>query len=331
MKKAAKVLLIVLASVLLVLLVGPFLVPVPKLPGTRPPEQLADPSGAFVRINGLNVYTKMAGAGEPAFILLHGFGASLFSWREVMGPLSQEVTVIAYDRPAFGLTERPMSWSGTSPYGTQANLDLLAGLMDHFKIQKVVLIGNSAGGTLAMQFALAHPERVQALVLVDPAVYESGAPSWESILGSTPEMQHMGPLIVRSIRSSGIRLLRTAWHDPSRITPAVMAGYTLPLQAENWDQALWDFTLASQPSGLAEHLKDFRVPVLAITGADDRIVPTAETVRLAGELPGARLAVIPDAGHVPQEEQPGAFLQIVDDFLKGLGNKLLSPEPGSLP
>lgn len=316
---AGKILPIVLAGLLIVLLVGPFLVPVPPLPGTLPPERLADPQGVFVEINGLNVYTKMAGDAQPVFILLHGFGASLFTWREVMGPLSQEGTVLAYDRPAFGLTERPMSWSGQNPYGSQANLELLAGLMDQFKIQKAILIGNSAGGTLAMQFALAHPERVQALVLVDPAVDEGGVPAWETLLGSTPEMQHLGPLIVRSIRSSGIRLLRTAWHDPSRITPEIMAGYTLPLQADNWDRALWDFTLASQPSGLSAHLKDFRMPILVITGADDRIVPTAETVRLAGELPGARLAVIPDAGHVPHEEQPAAFLQVVNEFLKGLG------------
>lgn len=320
MKKAGKVLLIVLAGLLLVLLVGPFLVPVPALPGTRPPEQLADPQGVFVEINGLKVYTKMAGNGQPVFILLHGFGASLFSWREVMGPLSQEGTMLAYDRPAFGLTERPMSWSGSNPYGSQANLDLLARLMDHFQFQKAILIGNSAGGSLAMQFALAHPQRVQALVLVDPAVDESVAPLWETLLGSTPEMQHLGPLIVRSIRSSGVSLLRTAWHDPSRITPEIMAGYTLPLQVDNWDRALWDFTLASQPSGLTGHLKDFKMPILVITGADDRIVPTAETIRLAGELPGVRLAVIPQAGHVPHEEQPAAFMQVVDEFLKGLGN-----------
>jgi pimeloyl-ACP methyl ester carboxylesterase len=115
--------------------------------------------------------------------------------------------------------------------------------------------------------------------------------------------------------------MRSAWHDPSKITPEIMAGYTKPLQVDQWDQALWDFTLASHPrtgagSGLTQHLKDFNLPILVITGDDDRIVPTAETVRLAGRLPNAKLVIIPNAGHVPHEEQPSAFMLAVDDFLK---------------
>jgi hypothetical protein len=97
-----------LLILLLILLVGPFLVPVPPEPGTVPAQQLADPDNHFVQINDLNMHYKMMGQGQPVFILLHGFGVSLFSWRAVMEPLSQTGTVIAYDRPAFGLTDRPM-------------------------------------------------------------------------------------------------------------------------------------------------------------------------------------------------------------------------------
>ncbi len=316
--RTRRIVLIVILVFLLLVLVGPFLVPVPPVGGTVPASQLADPDGHFVQVNGLEVYYKSLGQGTPAFVLLHGFGASLFSWREVMQPLSQYGQVIAYDRPAFGLTERPMTWTGVNPYGPEGNLDLLLGMLDQFGVRKAILVGNSAGGTLAMQFALAHPDRVQALILVDPAVYETGGSSWVRWLGSTPEMQHLGPLIVRSIRTSGIDTLKTAWHDPSRITPEILAGYTLPLQVDNWDRALWDFSLASHDTGLTARLKDFRVPILVLTGDDDRIVPTAETVKLAGELPDARLVVIPNAGHVPHEEQPAAFLQAVNVFLNSL-------------
>jgi pimeloyl-ACP methyl ester carboxylesterase len=190
--------------------------------------------------------------------------------------------------------------------------------MDHFGFQKAILIGNSAGGTLSMQFALKYPQRVQALILVDPAVFENGGPAWVRILGNTPQMQHLGPLFVRSIQKSGLNLIRTAWHDPSKITQETWDGYTRPLKAANWDQALWYFTMASHDTGLLQHLQDFKVPILVITGDDDRIVPTADSVKLAGELTGAKLAIIPDAGHVPQEEQPAAFLQAVETFLATL-------------
>jgi pimeloyl-ACP methyl ester carboxylesterase len=309
---------ITLVVLLLILVVGPFLVPVPPASGTFSPESLAGPDGTFVEINGLNVHYKMMGQGKPVFILLHGFGASLFSWHAVMEPLSHYGTVIAYDRPAFGLTERPLKWSGQNPYGPEANVALLLGLMDHFGIQKALLIGNSAGGTLSMQFALQYPQRVQALILVDPAVYENGGPAWVRLLGKTPQMQHLGPLFVRSIQKSGLDLIRTAWHDPSKITQETWDGYTLPLKADHWDQALWNFTMASHDTGLLQHLQDFKVPILVITGEDDRIVPTADSVKLAGELPGTSLVIIPDAGHVPHEEQPTAFMQAAETFLTTL-------------
>ena len=318
MKKFSRILLIILGILLVLLLVGPFLVPVPPAPGTVPPQQLADSDSQFIEINGLSVHVKAMGQGEPVFILLHGFGASLFSWHAVMEPLSRYGMVIAYDRPAFGLTERPMKWTGQNPYSPEANIALLLGLLDHFNVQKAILVGNSAGGTLSMQFALQYPERMEALILVDPAAYESGGPAWVRILGKTPEMQHLGPLFVRSIQKSGLDLIRTAWHDPSKITQETWDGYTKPLKADNWDRALWDFSMASHDTGLLRHLQDFKLPILVMTGDDDRIVPTVSSVKLAGELTGAKLVIIPQAGHVPHEEQPAAFMQAVNDFVKAI-------------
>jgi len=96
MKPWLRGLLIALAVLLVILLVGPFLVPVPPLEGTVPPEQLADPDSRFIEVNGITVHYKMAGSGRPAFILLHGFAASTFSWREVIGPMSEWGTVVAF-------------------------------------------------------------------------------------------------------------------------------------------------------------------------------------------------------------------------------------------
>ncbi|HWU37380.1 MAG TPA: alpha/beta hydrolase, partial [Candidatus Acidoferrum sp.] len=258
---------------------------------------------------------EMIAQGQSVFILLHGFGASLFSWHAVMQPLSKYGVVIAYDRPAFGLTERPMTWTGQDPYGPEANVALLLGLMDHFGIQKAFLVGHSAGGTLALQFAYQYPQRVQALILVDPAVFGSGGSALTRLLYQTPEMQHLGPLVVRSIQKNGLAVLRTAWHDPSKITQATLDGYTRPLKADNWDKALWYFTLASHPTDVLQHLPDLQVACMVVTGSDDRIVPTADSLKLAGVMTGATGIVIPGAGHVPQEEQPALFMQAINEFV----------------
>lgn len=318
-KRAGRITLIIITVLLFAILVGPFLVPVPPLEGTLPPQALADADSQFIEINGLDVHVKTMGQGEPVFVLLHGFGASLYSWQAVMEPFSQYGMVIAFDRPAFGLTERPLSWQGQNPYSPEAQVALVIGLLDHFAVQQAILVGNSAGGTVSMLTALAHPDRVSALILVDPAVYAGGgAPSWIRPLLGTPQMRHLGPLVVRQIQERGPQLIEQAWHDPSRIPPETLELYKKPLQAENWDKALWEMTLASRASGLAEQLTAFTLPVLVITGDDDRIVPTADSVRLGGELPDASLVVIPQTGHVPHEEHPDLFMQAVNEFLAAL-------------
>jgi pimeloyl-ACP methyl ester carboxylesterase len=318
--KALKIIGIILAVLLLVLMVGPFLVPIPPPENTVPVETLADPDSRFVDVNGLTVHYKQYGQGEPALILLHGFGASTFSWREVAEPLGQFGTVIAFDRPAFGLTERPLpdAWqAGVNPYSPEAQVDLLFGLMDRLEIEQAILVGNSAGGTVSMNAALYRPERVTALVLVDPAVYAGGgSPPWVRPLLSLPQMDRVGPLLVRSISVRGMDMLDSAWHDTSLITDEIIEGYRRPLRAENWDAALWYLTRSSRASGLSERLNELEIPVLMVTGDNDRIVPTADSIRLAGEIAGAELVVFPRCGHVPQEECPQAFLDVLIPFIQ---------------
>ncbi|MCX6059814.1 MAG: alpha/beta hydrolase [Chloroflexi bacterium] len=310
---------IILVTLILAVIIGPFLVSVPPLENTKSVEQLADADSQFIELSGFKVHYKTYGQGEPTFILLHGFGASLFSWHEVTEPLSKFGTVIAYDRPAFGLTERPLKWEGENPYSPQAQVDLVIGLMDKLNIEKAILIGNSAGGTVSMQVTLQYPERVQALILVDAAVYAGGgAPTWVRPILNTPQMNHLGPLLARQLQAQGTEFIKTAWHNPSKITPAIFEGYQKPLQIENWDKALWQLTVASQESGLVERLSEISVPTLVITGDDDRIVPTEQSLRLADEIPNAMLKVIAQSGHLPHEEKPIEFMQAVTEFLATL-------------
>jgi len=323
-KKAAKIVLIVFLSILAIILLGPFLVPVPPLQNTVPVIQLADPDSLFMDVNGLTIHYKIMGKGQPAIVLLHGFGASTYSWREVMGPLSKYGTVIAYDRPAFGLTERPMpgEWQGESPYSPRAQVNQLFGLMDALGVEKAILIGNSAGGTVAVNAVLKAPSRVVGLVLVDAAISEvTGAPSLVQLLARTPQVNHLGPLIARQIREWGVDFLNTAWHDPAKITPEILENYQKPLRVANWDRALWELTRATQRTNLDARLGELNLPVLVVTGDDDRIVPTAGSIRLAGEIPGARLEVFKNCGHVPQEECPDAFLSVVEAQVIGILNK----------
>jgi len=320
MKKGWKITLIALASLLFLILVGPFLVPVPSLEDTQPPQTLADPEGQFMDINNISVHYKRMGSGEPVFILLHGFGASTFSWREVMVPLSEVGTVIAYDRPAFGLTARPLAWEGENPYTQDSNIALLLELMDAMAIQEAILVGNSAGGTLATAFTLTHPERVQALIEVDAVVYQTIPDSpllyW---LINTPQLDHIGPLIARRLgANAGEDFLESAWHDLTKLEsdPSIRAGYRKPLMVENWDLALWKYTQASRAPDFTNRLDQIAVPTLVITGKEDQIVPAEASRQLAADIPGAIYKEIENCGHLPQEECPKDFLEIIHQFLE---------------
>lgn len=316
MKKVLKISLIALGTIILLALIIPFFIPIPPLQGVVPPEQLADEDSKFIEINNLKIHYKSAGQDRLAFVLLHGFLASTFTWRELINDLATQGTVIAFDRPGFGLTERPLEWQDANPYSYDSQIGLTIGLMDALGISEGVLVGNSAGGAIALLTTLRHPERVSALILIDPAVYiNASAPAWIKPLLNLPQINRIGPYLLRGVQNWGIEFGKSAWYDPSKITPQILEGYMLPLKAENWDRGFWEFFLASKALNLETNLSNIKIPVLVITGENDRIIPAEQSIHLSKELPDAQVVVIPQCGHIPQEECPAAVLKAMNDFL----------------
>jgi pimeloyl-ACP methyl ester carboxylesterase len=229
--------------------------------------------------------------------------------------------VVAYDRPAFGFTERPLpaDWKGeANPYSGSAQPDLLVGLMDALGIEEAVLVGHSAGGRAAVLTALTYPERVSALVLVDPAVYGEMSPGWLQTLSAIPQVDRLGPYLVRSIQDRGVEIIYRAWHDKTLVTDEVVAAYKQPLQLASWDRALWEYSKVAGDAAVGRRLGELDMPVLVVTGDDDQVVPTEESVQASKDIRGAQLAVFPACGHVPNEECPEAFLAAVKPFLEEL-------------
>ncbi len=316
--KWIKRLFFLIIVLILVLFIALFFLTIPPLENTKPLDKLVDSDSEFIKLGGLDVHDKHRGDGKPVIILLHGYGASTFSWRSVMKPLAEYGKVIAYDRPAFGLTERPLpgDWQGDSPYSLDSQTSLLVALMDEMKIKKAVLVGNSAGGTVALNAALKYPDRVQGLVLVDAAIYvDKQKPYWQQLIMKLPQFRRLGPYLIRSIEKKGEDLVRSAWHDPDKVTPEILEGYRKPLQAINWDKALWEYTIVSGGANLQKRLGAVSVPVLVISGDDDQIIPLDDSLRLAQSIPGARAKVMYACGHMPQEECPDQFMTALGDFI----------------
>jgi pimeloyl-ACP methyl ester carboxylesterase len=319
-----------LGLILLMLLVGPYLLPLPELQGVVSPQTLARPAGQFVTLpwpgtEGLKFYYERedyAGTQSkpPVFVLMHGFAANLSSWDAIRPWLSEQGHVIAYDRIPFGLSERvlPEQWQEDNPYTEAAAVEQLSALLDYLNVSQVILVGNSAGGNLAMQLALTEPQRVQAMVLLSPAVYTSPAILSRAVL--IPPLRRAGRLLSRRLAQSG-RVLELAFHNPELITEQQRENAALIASVENWDTALLEFIRASHVRNIAvsDRLAQLQMPVLLITGDNDRIVNTRETLRVAAELPAAQLEILPECGHLPQQECPDALINAIERWLVTTG------------
>ncbi|MBE0687256.1 MAG: alpha/beta hydrolase [Anaerolineaceae bacterium] len=308
--------------IILFIVFGPLIIPLPPLDGIQPMESLVYSDSQFMEINGVDIhYQEIQNDSETLIILLHGFGSSTYSWQKVMEPFSTFGSVLAYDRPGFGLTERvlPFEDVDNNPYLLEYQSQILWAFIESKKAEKIILVGNSAGGTISLQTALEYPDRIDGLILISPAVYGGGgAPTWIKPLLNLPQMDRLGPVLVRTIRERGLEILELAWSDPEKISEEDLVNYQKPLSVDRWDVGLWEFTKANGENDLDSRISEILMPVLVITGADDKIIPADQSIQLASELKNASLVVIPDCGHVPQEECPIDFMNAVETYINQL-------------
>lgn len=320
----ANILGVVIIIILLFLAVGPFLIPVTPLEGLVTAQQVATDESKFISVpfdgtNGIDIHyvANSAGAtGEaPTFVLLHGSLFNAFTWNEVIDLFSGHGQVIAYDQIPYGLSEKLVAgdWTGNNPYTPEAAVDQLLSFLDELNTDTVVLVGHSYGGTLAVQAALAQPDRVEAIILVDAAVYvQEEMPGW---LLNLPQVRHLGPLFARQLGQNDT-FIRQMYLNSDPISNERMALTRINTRTQNWDVALWEYLRAWSVDTLelAGHIPEIQQPALVITGDSDAIVPIADSQRLDSELPNSNLVILPSCGHVPQEECPEAFEEAVDTW-----------------
>lgn len=308
---------------LALLLVGPFLVPV-NTTGTLTKEQAAaeiwGEESNWIDLAGHQVHYVSAGDpdSDRLIVLLHGFGASAYSYKDVLEPLGEIGFVVAYDRAAFGFTERPTSWE-TNPYGAEGQLLVLDELIDEFgKGRDIYVLGHSAGGNIAASYVVDHQDKLAGAILYSPAVLTSGgAPSWLNWVFSIPQLDHLGPLLVSSIATSGLDILYLSYFDQNKITQATLDGYTQPLKVIGWEKAFWEFNRAPRDTGISDRLGEITIPTLVITGDTDEIVATADSIEVSNRIGGSQLVIIPQTGHLPNEESPEEFASAVISFIEG--------------
>ena len=247
----------------------------------------------------------------PPLLLLHGLGASSFSWRHNLAPLGRHFRVLAPDLPPHGRSPAPLN----ADYTIAALADAVLDFLDRQGIPRAALAGNSLGGGLALLLARDYPERFPALALLAPAAALTRVP-W---IFYPLRLPWLGPLAAVLLGPWIIPLaLRLAYHRWELITPEVVAGYALPFRDRRRRLALASLCRQLQIGPLSQVealLQEIRQPVALIWGAKDRILPVNQAYWMKARLPQAEFHLLPEVGHAPQEEAPAAVNKIIIAFL----------------
>jgi pimeloyl-ACP methyl ester carboxylesterase len=260
----------------------------------------------FAEVNGTNIHYEERGEGT-AVVLIHAGVVNLGMWDDQMDAFAQNYFVIRYDIRGWGET--------ASPPLTYSDHEDLYGLLNYLGIDQAALVGCSAGGKIALDFALTYPEMVTALVLVG-----SGLGGYEFTMeGMVERAETMRAAYERGELDQAVEISTTVWYDGlsrrsdqvnrqgrARVSELIHHTFSLP-EDEGERQEL------TPPA--AGRLSDIRARTLVILGEHD--VPDVHAIGelLTKQIPNARHVKLADAAHMLNMEKPNAFNQMVLEFL----------------
>ena len=270
--------------------------------------QYTYPDSKFIDIDGMPVHYRRTGAG-PSLLLLHGTGASLHTWEGWTERLQDSFELVSVDLPAFGLT-------GPQPqgdYSIGAYVHFVEAFTQAVGVDSFHLAGNSLGGLIAWEYALAHPEKVRKLILIDAAGWPKTTPV--SLGFRLARMPVVGDVLEKvTPRAMFYKSLREVYYNDDKVTDSLTSRYfDLFLRQGNREAFV---ARARQPQhGDPQRLAGFNHPTLLQWGAEDAWIPLADAYRFQEVLPQAELIVYPETGHVPMEERPEETARDVRAFL----------------
>ncbi len=252
------------------------------------------------------------GEGFPV-VLVHGLMAYSFSWRKNIPELARYYRVLAPDSAGCGYSG-PLK---NGKYGIEAWSRHLKEFADAMQLGRFHLIGTSAGGAVAIDFASHWPDRVEKLVLVAPVTPFSCRVRFLAAVyrGSRLPLPLMRLLIKNSQRLLPWIFRHRYYADQSRITRETIPGYLAPLNLETTVPMLRDSIRGWSPKAMLKQFPRLTMPTLLVWGVEDKLVPSACIPALQRALPNAELKLVEGSGHLPYEETPETFNEIILRFL----------------
>ena len=263
--------------------------------------------------NGVRLHFEQSGpTSAPVVVLLHGYGDAFTTWERWVPVLAAQNRVIALDLPGHGLTRAPDGYTLTT-VGLVETLDAFA---TRHGLERFALVGNSLGGDVAWAYALAHPDRVSALVLVDAAGWPQ-QPTGPPPLAFRILRYRLGRWVLAHIDNRPLieQGLKAEVHDPAVISAAFIDRWAQFQRAPGHRAVLMSLVPNALALATTAELAKIRAPTLVLHGADDHLISPDSARAFAAAIPGASLVLYPNVGHLPQVEIPERSARDVAAFL----------------
>jgi 3-oxoadipate enol-lactonase len=256
------------------------------------------------KANGIDVYYEIHGSeGAPWLTLSHSLACSVRMWDEQIASFKDRYRILAYDTRGHGQTSAP-----AGDYSLEQLADDLKGLLEHLKISKTHYCGLSMGGMIGQTFALKYPGILQTLVLADTSsrIPPEVGPVWEERI-KVAQTQGMQALVQPTLERWFTAPYRSAHPETMQRIGKLIADTPVP--------GYVGCCRAIPRLNLTERLKEIKVPIQIIVGADDPGTPVAMSQEIHANAPGSRLDILPSAAHLSNIEQPQAFDRALGAFL----------------
>ncbi|MBM3554004.1 MAG: alpha/beta fold hydrolase [Alphaproteobacteria bacterium] len=301
----ALALLVTLALVGVAGLMIAFLAPDLSVEDLKP--RWAGGASRFIDIDGTSVHVRDEGpTSDPVpIVLIHGTSASLHTWDDWAAALAAERRVLRLDLPGFGLTGP----SARDDYRMSAYVASVIGVMEARGVTRAVLVGNSFGGQVAWETALAHPGRVAKLVLVDASGFplqSTSVPLAFRLAGFPGLNRLMRNVLPRGLIDSSVR---NVYGDQAKVSPELVERYyQLTRREGNRDALIKRWEQAPSVSDNLHRLGEIKSPTLILWGGKDRLVSPTNAGRFQAAIAGSRVVMFDHLGHVPHQEAPAETL-----------------------
>lgn len=291
-----------------------------SLPLDRLKARYASPdSGSrFIELDGFNVHYRDEGSRDkPVLVMIHGVVASLHTWDGWVSTFAPHYRIIRFDVPGFGLTGPKRD----GDYSAERMMRVFGLLLDYLGIVKASIAGNSLGGYIAWNFAVAAPERVDKLVLIDPAGYPMAKVPWMIAAAALPGATWAMPLwMPRALIAQGIK---EVYGEPGRIKPGVIDRYYDLTRRPGNRRAMMDIFRVllkvnrEELHTTPERVAKIQAPTLLMWGDRDRWISPRHVPFWQRDLPGIQVKTYAGVGHIPMEEIPERTAADALRFLQG--------------